>query len=299
MKQISKIVKDIDFSYLYLLSQVHIHQAGIAVFEKFEELNHGADLWLDKSCTIGMCKSGFLYIKINDRNYKLHPGNAVIIPPGCHYQVGKASKDFHPLVICISAKMIAELFGKSIRFKRIIHLAHQKALLPLKSEERASLQVSYELIKYKFEHGRQYTELKELLKCHISAIFQEIYGYIMRNKTLNHLPLTKHELLFQNFIRLVVQYHKEQHLTAYYAEQLQVSSKYLAATIKKISNKSAKEWIDSYIITTAREMLCSSNKSIQQITAELHFSDQAFFCKFFKRYIKISPKDYRFFGGGQ
>lgn len=288
-----RIIRPIDFSHLYLLPNLHIHTIGIAVFETFENLNLGNNRHYDKSGTMVMCRSGFMLIKINNRRYKLHKQNAIIIPPNSIYQLIKVSDNFHPLCISLSGSFLSKVFKNRINYTKYFQLAQQNALLSLKTEERESLFQSYEQLKFKFEHGVQYPFFKDILENLGLAIFHEAYGYMLRNRQPYGSPITECEQLFRDFIQLVVKHHKKERLTAYYAERLNVTPKYLAAWIKKVSQKTAKEWIDSYVVATCREQLSSSSKSIQQITNELHFPDQAFFCKYFKRHIGISPKDYR------
>ena len=47
------------------------------------------------------------------------------------------------------------------------------------------------------------------------------------------------------------------------------------------------------LYSEARNLLALSEFSIQQIATELHFSDQASFSKFFKRWAGISPLEFR------
>ena len=80
---------------------------------------------------------------------------------------------------------------------------------------------------------------------------------------------------------------------AYYAKLLCISPKHLSATIKIMSGQTASEWIDNYVIIAAKAMLRSSSKTIQQISNDLNFSNQSFFGKFFKKYVGVSPTEYR------
>lgn len=91
--------------------------------------------------------------------------------------------------------------------------------------------------------------------------------------------------LMQNFLR--------QRSVGFYADQLNVSRKYLTEVIKKHSGKTASEWIDEAVILEAKVLLKDKSLTISQISNMLNFSDQSVFGKFFKACVKISPLEYR------
>ncbi|KAA5414161.1 AraC family transcriptional regulator [Bacteroides cellulosilyticus] len=79
----------------------------------------------------------------------------------------------------------------------------------------------------------------------------------------------------------------------YYADRLHLSAGYLSTIIKRVSGKTAAEWIDDYVTLEAKALLKSTNLTIQQISDELNFPSQSFFGKYFKRITGLSPKEYR------
>jgi AraC-like DNA-binding protein len=78
-----------------------------------------------------------------------------------------------------------------------------------------------------------------------------------------------------------------------YAEQLSITPKYLTETVKEITGKTAGEIIDDFVLLEAKLLLDNPALSIAEIADELHFSDQSFFGKYFKRHAGVSPKEYR------
>jgi len=79
----------------------------------------------------------------------------------------------------------------------------------------------------------------------------------------------------------------------HYADELNVSRKYLSEVIKKHSGKTASDWISEMVILEAKVLLQNKKMSINQISDLLHFSDQSVFGRFFKNYEGISPLEYR------
>lgn len=250
MNKTKGIIKPINFSACYLVaSDIHIHPAGIALFETIEGLNLGTNRHLDKSHTLVMCRSGFARIRINDRCYKLHSQNALVITPDSVYQIVELSPDIQCQCLALSDQFLMEIVSKEERLHKMVELLRKNALVSLDLSQRQFLQSSFDHIKNIFEQGKSHPFLQEVLTSLATAIFWKVYGYINRSKQKTAGYFTKNDQFFRNFIQLVVKFHQSEHGTLFYAEQLGVTIKYLSATIKISSSKSAKEWIDFYLTT--------------------------------------------------
>jgi AraC-like DNA-binding protein len=47
------------------------------------------------------------------------------------------------------------------------------------------------------------------------------------------------------------------------------------------------------VISSAKQELINTDKSIKEISEEFHFPTQSFFGKYFKQYVGVSPKAFR------
>ncbi|GGH59934.1 AraC-like DNA-binding protein [Filimonas zeae] len=99
--------------------------------------------------------------------------------------------------------------------------------------------------------------------------------------------------LFTQFRQLLARNYLRERKLGFYADQLHVTAKYLSATIKKQTGKSAGEWIDEAVTLEARVLLQNKALNISQISNQLNFPDQSVFGKFFKSNTGMSPMDYR------
>lgn len=113
----------------------------------------------------------------------------------------------------------------------------------------------------------------------------------------NHMPIevkkSRQEELFAAFIQTLALHHKQERSVAFYAGKLCVTPKYLSLLVKNVSNRTAGEWIDNYVVLEAKALLSSSTLSIQEISDRLNFANQSFFSKYFKQHVGISPTEYR------
>lgn len=99
--------------------------------------------------------------------------------------------------------------------------------------------------------------------------------------------------LYNQFISQVVNFCRNYSDVHFYAEQLNVSSRYLAQVARRISGKSPKMIIDEYIVKEIERELTTTTHTVQEIANNFGFSSQAHLTKFFKKMKGITPTEYR------
>ena len=77
------------------------------------------------------------------------------------------------------------------------------------------------------------------------------------------------------------------------AQQLHVSESTLTRRFRAETGISPGEYLERLVAGQACRMLLSEDYSIAEIAEILHFSDQFYFCKFFKRHMNLTPSTYR------
>ena len=104
---------------------------------------------------------------------------------------------------------------------------------------------------------------------------------------------SRNEEIFDKFYELVKEHCKKERSVNFYAQKLYITAKHLSTMVKKVTGKTAGNWIDGYVILSAKVMLRSSDLTIQEISQQLNFSNQSFFGKYFRQHVGMSPSDYR------
>ena len=99
--------------------------------------------------------------------------------------------------------------------------------------------------------------------------------------------------ILEDFLTLVRDNHNKERNLSFYADKLYLTPKYLSKLVKSVSGKSAHEWIDSFVILEAKNMLKYSGMSIKSIVWELNFPNQTTFYRFFKTQTGMTPSEYR------
>ncbi len=100
--------------------------------------------------------------------------------------------------------------------------------------------------------------------------------------------------LYNQFISQVVNFCRTYSDVHFYADQLNVSSRYLAQVTRRISGKTPKNIIDEYIVKEIERELSTTTHTVQEIANDFGFSSQAHLSKFFKKMRGMTPSTFRY-----
>ena len=134
---------------------------------------------------------------------------------------------------------------------------------------------------------------KEILIHGFWIFLFEVGALGQKYSQMTRMNFSRQESLVIKFSNLAQQQFRQERTVKKYADQLNVSAKYLTEVVKEYSGKNASEIINDLVILEAKFLLSRSQLSIGQIAENLNFSDQSFFGKYFKRQTGVSPKVYR------
>ncbi len=112
-------------------------------------------------------------------------------------------------------------------------------------------------------------------------------------KTNNPQLIETSNHLLRTFKQLLNKHYASHHMVTDYAGMLSVTADYLNKTVKNITGKSAKDHIQSKLITEAKRALLFSNLSNKELSYELGFDESAHFNNFFKKITGQTPSEFR------
>jgi AraC-like DNA-binding protein len=99
--------------------------------------------------------------------------------------------------------------------------------------------------------------------------------------------------LIRKFKESVDIHYKMEHSTSYYANELHITADHLNRTVKSKIGKTAKEYIQSRIITEAKRLLYFTDSNSKEIGYELGFNEPSNFSAFFKKHTQLSPSSFK------
>ena len=105
---------------------------------------------------------------------------------------------------------------------------------------------------------------------------------------------SRHNLvLMRQFEKLIEIHFREKRLPKEYAEMMFVTPNHLNALSNNVIGKSAGELIRERILLEAKRLLANSDLMIGQVAETLRFEDNAYFTRFFKKYMGTTPEGFR------
>lgn len=99
--------------------------------------------------------------------------------------------------------------------------------------------------------------------------------------------------IIKDFKKEVDLYYKQEHSTSFYADKLHISPDHLNRKIKDQIGKTAKEYIQTKIVTEAKRLLYFTDLTNKEIAYELGFNEPGNFSAFFKKNTKYSPSQFK------
>ena len=245
------------------------------------------------------CIEGHFELEINLKSFSVRENSLFLYTPGNIVRVANISKEeketVHFIVVAISSDLMSSTrFDFNKLYDESLHLLENPSVVL--SEQEKNLCKSYlslinEISELKIPNT------KESVTSLISSIFY-LMGALWGNRVTEAIKnqdegSIRSKAIFENFLKLVRDYHTKERNLSFYADKLFLTPKYLSKLIKTVSGKSAHEWIDSFVILEAKNLLKYSDMSIKSIVYELNFPNQTTFYRFFKTKTGMTPSEYR------
>jgi len=101
------------------------------------------------------------------------------------------------------------------------------------------------------------------------------------------------QMLLRNFRRLIDQHYLSIKLPKEYADLLYVTPNHLNALCQDLLGKTAGELIRDRILLEAKRLLTNADMTVSEIAYNLNFQDNSYFNRFFKKYVGVTPDDFR------
>lgn len=247
-----------------------------------------------------LCPQGRIMVEVNLQQYEIDNTKLLIYLPGSMIRIIGTEKtaDGSPAKVILVA--CSREYIESIRLE--LNKLYEEALslienpcLSIDEEDYKVLQGYYTLSSA--IASSSLTGIEDAIRgvglslfTFIGALLKKnVYDARMRGNGYN----ARAKAIFDKFLSLVVEHHASERRVSFYAEQLCFTPKYLSQLVRRVSGKSAPEWIDAFVVLNAKNLLKFSNLSIKEIAWHLNFTNIPIFYKFFKTRTGMTPKEYR------
>lgn len=247
-----------------------------------------------------LCKRGRGKISINMNEYEIEDNTLIINLPNNIIQVhNKDEKQQNEVVVLeFDEKNIPHDHNFDIKRITPLFLAlKEKPVIKLSESECDKLITILQEVSEEIATAEQSPYLEDILQSYLSLFFYRMCSVMSRQIEINskseNSVKSRNEEYFHRFLHILGEHYKRERALSFYASQLCITPKYLTTLIKRVSGRSAAEWIDQYVTMEAKNLLRYSTMSIQEVAYHLNFPNQSFFGKYFKHQTGYSPSAYK------
>ncbi|MBQ0043821.1 MAG: AraC family transcriptional regulator [Bacteroidales bacterium] len=201
------------------------------------------------------------------------------------------SDNFRIRIIKVSRKFLDSIIDMDMRLNLNKLFCRPRVLRLTSTELRIYELVTKDLqILLRYE-DRNYS--REIITGYIKVFtYTSLFAMEKREQSEVYSTKREHEIS-DKFITLVREHYIESRRVSFYAEKLNVSSKYLSVLVKKATGRHPTEWIDDYTIDEIKQRLATTDQPMQSISYDLGFSTPSHMTKFFHDKTGKTPKEYR------
>lgn len=232
--------------------------------------------------------AGRATVEVDGRPYLLSPGTLLSLLPSHLHHTVTYENDFRCLTLAFQFDAMAD-FPYMLQSPIAEKIGHTPFIL-LSAEEQERLEDWHRVI------TRQYTltdhpSYPEIVRSLIFVFTSEVgAAYIhnpMKTTATHREELTNHffSLLHKSFFT-----HRD---TAFYADQLCITTKHLSRVIQQVTGHTPSYWIADFTVREAKTRLKSTTLTITELSEKLNFPNSSFFARYFKRHTGVSPQEYR------
>ena len=247
------------------------------------------------------CVSGELDVEVNLKVFTMRKNTLLVCTPGNIVRVIRKDDDsLEKMEFTVVACSVSYLSTISIDLKKVFDERLDFFTDPCLTLGEDSLKICGMYVSLcRTILCSDFSNIRESLGALISSLFYSVGGLMEKESAVlsayeDSSPASSRKTsLFQRFMGLLNKYHTSERNVGFYASRLGLTPKYLSKIIRQVSGRTAPDWIDSYVILEAKNMLKYSDLEVKEIAFRLNFSDTSVFHKFFKSRTGMTPGEYR------
>ena len=265
-----------------LLDDGKIVEMGVSVFDvkatPVQKIPYTSPYYI-----ISICHSGSLEAEYDSVKVQFHPHDLAIVYPQHTLLVQRVSSDYHATMIVVSAGLYAKIGKLVLDDKRSV----------------------YERFPHFHLDGSQYVDMvvfadaiRRIMCLNLKSREDISRGclYLLSQivNFFHDVTVTSSQSLSNRFYNAIIENCHLHRDVQFYAKLFYLTPKHFSKVILQQTGHAAGYWIRHFVILHAKQMLLYEHDvSVQVVADRLGFPDQASFCRYFKRGMGISPKQFR------
>ena len=247
---------------------------------------------LSHTCMHLLCTAGEGSFVFNERCYHIVKNDLVVIPMPARVSNIAAHAEMQVEWFAADYKFLQNLLpSNNYGIGGSISLNHDP-VIKLTDEQAAILLADFHRLRDRMgdRHLLFYRELMGSL-C-LTMMYDIFEPHAQRDATDTHSDRTAY-IVKQLMALLSTGISRTERDVSYYAERLNVSPKYLSATIKRVTGHSVTSYIDRHTVPILKDYLGDERLSLTQIAELMNFASLSYFSRYCTKHLGQSPSEYR------
>ena len=264
----------------------------LVVMENFGSLPKGK-LSLDRHGLIVICTEGIAQFDYDGQQIRLHKDDLFLYMPHSVVTNFMSSSDFNCRQIWFSRGELWNInkYGE-VSLSDLPYLKRHP-IMHLTEDDVKLLDDYFQLLCRRMRDPSPVL-YSNIVRSLVSAMMLEILSMKRRQEPENTVTTGVHrQRLANEFMRLVEQSDGRIRKVDDFANQLNITPKYLSTLLKETMNRRPSEMIHFYTLKAIEHRLRYTDMTMQEIANDLNFANASFFGKYFKEHAGMTPLDFR------
>ncbi len=241
------------------------------------------------------CLAGSADATVDQYDGTIRRNTIVLLLPGSLLKLDRRTDDFRMAYCRFTKKLFMEIAGRfDPAFFRILK---ERPLSDLPEPIVEGMKYWFQIVEYTYR-DRENLFRSIIIRNRLQNLFLEAYDKVQRfsSRYQEHRDTelsTRQSELLRRFIALVKEHCFRERGVPFYADKLCISTRYLAAIVRNTTHEPVKAHIDRAVVLEIKSLLQSTDLSVQEIAYRLHFPDQSYLGRYFKKHTGQSPSAFR------
>lgn len=235
---------------------------------------------------------GTAHVTIDDTSHEMGAGNIMLVPQMCIHGF-RFEQDVAGYVVTLAYPLIRKLAQDAS--DSLLALNSPRILMLPDDAEGTYIKAAFQALDAEYRGNATYRSLQT--EAILGLILIGLARHAMQpTQEEPHHPGRRSEH-FRNFCQLVDEHYMEHMPLSWYARRLGITAPHLNALCRQVAGQSALGLIHERVILEAKRNLVYSSMPVNLVSYAIGFSDPAYFTRFFKRIVGVSPKEFRLKAG--
>lgn len=264
----------------------------LVVMENFGSLPKG-ELSLDRHGLIVICTEGIAQFDYDGQQIRLHKDDLFLYMAHSVVTNFMSSSDFNCRQIWFSRGELWNInkYGE-VSLSDLPYLKRHP-IMHLTDDDVKLLDDYFQLLCRRMRDPSPVL-YSNIVRSLVSTMMLEILSMMRRQEPENTVTTGVHrQRLANEFMRLVEQSDGRIRKVDDFANQLNITPKYLSTLLKETMNRRPSEMIHFYTLKAIEHRLRYTDMTMQEIANDLNFANASFFGKYFKEHAGMTPLDFR------